>query len=67
MLLRLTYQLSNGWQDMLKYYTTLNEERKLDDEKSLLAHANMKLEEILEFGDSYNDLPMFKEAAEKDQ
>ena len=45
---------------MLKYYTGLNEERKQEDEKSLLAHANMKLDEILEFGgESYNELPMF--------
>ncbi len=66
MLLRLTYQVSNGWQDLLKRYTGLNEERKAEDEKQLLLHANMKLEDF-DFGNEIDteDLPMFKELAEK--
>jgi hypothetical protein len=66
MLLRLTYQVSNGWQDLLKHYTGLNEERKADDEKQLLLHANMKLEDFeFEHEVDTEDLPMFKELAEK--
>lgn len=64
MLLRLTYQVSNGWQDLLKRYTGLNEERKAQDERQLLAHANMKAEDF-EFEENTEDLPMFKELAEK--
>ncbi len=64
MLLRLTYQVSNAWQDLLKKYTGLNEERKLEDEKKLLAHANMKAEDF-DFEENTEDLPMFKELAEK--
>jgi hypothetical protein len=64
MLLRLTYQVSNAWQDLLKKYTGLNEERKIEDEKKLLAHANMKAEDF-DFEENTDDLPMFKELAEK--
>ena len=51
---------------MLKHYTGLNEERKAEDEKQLLLHANMKLEDF-DFGNEIDteDLPMFKELAEK--
>jgi hypothetical protein len=64
MLLRLTYTVSNGWQDLLKRYTGLNEERKAQDEKQLLAHANMKAEDF-DFEENAEDLPMFKELAER--
>ncbi len=64
MLLRLTYQVSNAWQDLLKKYTGLNEERKIDDEKKLLAHANLKAEDF-DFEENTEDLPMFKELAER--
>lgn len=64
MLLRLTYQVSNTWQDLLKRYTGLNEERKAQDEKHLLASANMKAEDF-DFDENTEDLPMFKELADK--
>ena len=49
---------------MLKKYTGLNEERKIEDEKKLLAHANMKAEDF-DFEENTEDLPMFKELSEK--
>jgi hypothetical protein len=64
MLLRLTYQVSNAWQDLLKKYTGLNEERKVEDEKKLLEHANLKAEDF-DFEENTEDLPMFKELAER--
>ena len=64
MLLRLTYQVSNAWQDLLRKYTGLNEERKAEDEKKLLAHANLKAEDF-DFDENVEDLPMFKDLAEK--
>ena len=66
MLLRLTYQVSNGWQEVLKHYTGMNEERKAEDEKQLLMHANLKPEDFdFEHDVDTEDLPMFKELADK--
>ena len=64
MLLRLTYQLTNGWQDVLSRYSTLNEERRLEDERLLLLSANKRPEDHLDLGfaDDMKDLPMFRDA-----
>jgi hypothetical protein len=64
MLLRLTYQLTNGWQDVLSRYSTLNEERRLEDERLLLLAANKRPEDYLDLGfaDDMKDLPMFRDA-----
>ena len=48
----------------MKKYTGLNEERKVQDEKELLAIANLKAEDF-DFEENTEDLPMFKELAEK--
>jgi len=69
MLLRLTYQISNGWQDILSRYTVLNEERRLEDERLLLVAANKKPEDHMDIGfaEDMKDLPMFKDQNEGSQ
>ena len=61
MLLRLTYQISNGWRDILTRYTGLNEERKLEDQRILMTAANKRGEDLGDIGFDNEDLPMFKE------
>jgi hypothetical protein len=67
MLLRLTYQISNGWLDILSRYSNMNEDRRMEDERALLAAANKKLDELdIGFGEDMKDLPMFKEQTESE-
>ena len=63
MLLRLTYQISNGWQSVLQRYSVLNEERKAEDERHLMTAANKKPEDHSDIGfaEDMKDLPMFKD------
>ncbi|TNV84912.1 hypothetical protein FGO68_gene4893 [Halteria grandinella] len=45
MMQRFVYQVDKGWRGLTQYYTNLNEQRRQEDEKSLLAQANYIIEE----------------------
>lgn len=67
--LRLTSQVSTGWQYFQNYYCSQNEQRKEDDEKALIASAD---DYYVATEDNVNDssimqMPLYKEDEGEEQ